>query len=262
MMKSHTEPILVLPKLRPFIPGSLTGRVALVTGASRGIGAQIALLFAEGGADLVLNYRSKGGRAEEIAAEITKSGRIALPLQADLTIREEVGAMMAAAKTRFGGLDFLVLNASGGLEKGKPEGYSMLLNLTAQVQTLDFALPLLRAGATVVFVTSHLAHFYGEKPVYPGYEPVAMGKKAGEEALLERIPELSALGVSLIIVSGDMIDGTITPRLLNRQNPGLINTRKEQAGRLPTIDEFAKAIVDAATDDSLPTGQVILVGNG
>ena len=94
----------------------------------------------------------------------------------------------------------------------------------------------------VVFVTSHLAHFYGEKPIFPDYETVAASKKAGETALRERIGELAALGISLVVVSGDLIEGTITPKLLERAAPGLIETRRAQAGELPTVRDFAEAI--------------------
>jgi 3-oxoacyl-[acyl-carrier protein] reductase len=257
---AHMPDLYLEPKLRSLVPGSLAGKVTLVTGASRGVGAHVAVDFCMAGADVIVNYRSKGSRAEEVVKAINASGRRAVSFRADLTVETEVNAMMEATKAEFDGLDYLILNASGGLEKDKSVDYSMLLNCSAQLSTLNCALPLLRPGARVIFVTSHLAHFYGEKPVYTGYEPVAIGKNAGEKALLERIPELSARSISLVVVSGDMIDGSITPRLLNRQNRGIIEFRKKRAGRLPTVEEFAKAIVDAAGDDSLPTGQIVFVG--
>ncbi len=54
------------------------------------------------------------------------------------------------------------------------------------------------------------------------------------------IPQLATRKVALIVVSGDMIEGTITPKLLNRTNRGLIEFRREQAGRLPTVEEFGQ----------------------
>ena len=117
-------------------------------------------------------------------------------------------------------LDILVLNASGGLEKDKDPGYALLLNITAQVNRVRAALPLLWRGGRIVFVTSHLAHFYGVKTVYESYEPVAASKRAGEDALRKMIPELTDLGIRLVVVSGDLIEGTITPKLLQRQSPG------------------------------------------
>jgi NAD(P)-dependent dehydrogenase (short-subunit alcohol dehydrogenase family) len=232
----------------------------LVTGASRGIGAAVALMMAEQGADVALNFRSKGSRAEEVANQVRALGRRALLAQADLTDQSGVEAMARAVERNFGELTDLVLNASGGLEKAKPASYAMELNLTAQVRTLEAVLPLMRSGGCVVFVTSHLAHFYGRKPVYGAYEPIAASKKAGEDALRSRTSEFEARGLRLAIVSGDMIEGTITPKLLERTQRGLIESRRAEAGALPTIREFAAAIVDAAADAHRPNGHVSFVG--
>jgi 3-oxoacyl-[acyl-carrier protein] reductase len=239
----------------------IDGKSALVTGASRGIGAEVARLLAGRGADVAINFRSKAARAEEIADEIRAREKRALLVQADLTDRDDVERMMLAIGRELGRLDILVLNASGGLEKDKPESYAMELNLTAQPQTLNAALPLLQPGGCVVFVTSHWAHFYGRKPVYPAYEKIAASKKAGEDALRLRLPELSARGLRLAIVSGDIIDGTITPKLLERTQPGMMAARRESVGALPTVHEFASAIVAAATAASDPSGQVYFVGS-
>jgi 3-oxoacyl-[acyl-carrier protein] reductase len=238
----------------------LFGRTALVTGASRGIGAAVALMMAEQGADVAVNFRSKGSRAEDIAGQVQALGRRALLAQADLTDPDGVEAMARAIERTFGALTDLVLNASGGLEKGKPASYAMELNLTSQVRTLEAMLPLMRSGGCVVFVTSHLAHFYGRKPVYAAYEDIAASKKAGEDALRARIPEFESRGLRLAIVSGDMIEGTITPKLLERTQRGLIESRRAQAGALPTVQEFAAAIVDAAADAHRPNGHVSFVG--
>jgi len=232
----------------------------LVTGASRGIGAAVALMLAEQGADVAINFRSKGSRAEDIASQVRGLGRRALLAQADLTDANSVEVMARAVAHTFGRLDILVLNASGGLEKGKPASYAMELNLTAQVRMLETALPLVPKGGCVVFVTSHLAHFYGRKPVYAAYEGIAASKKAGEDALRARMPDFEARAVRLAIVSGDMIDGTITPKLLERTQRGLIESRRGQAGALPTVQEFAAAIVEAAADARRPNGHVSFVG--
>jgi 3-oxoacyl-[acyl-carrier protein] reductase len=238
----------------------LANVTALVTGASRGIGAEIARLLAAEGADVAINYRSKGPRAEEIAAEVKALGRHALLVQADLTDKPDIDRMMRDVGEVFGRLNVLVLNASGGLEKDKPASYAMTLNLTAQVNTLEAALPLMPPGGCVVFVTSHWAHFYGQKPVYESYEPVAASKKAGEDALRERLSDFAVRGLRLAIVSGDMIDGTITPKLLERAQPGIIASRRQQAGPLPTIRDFASAVVHAAGDSSATNGHVSFVG--
>lgn len=239
----------------------LHNQVALVTGASRGIGAAVALQLAGRGADLAINYRSKGPRAEAVAAQVRAAGRRALLAQADLTSPDERARMAGAVREHYGRLDVLVLNASGGLEKDQPADYAMRLNLTAQVETVSALLDLLPAGGRIVFVTSHWAHFHGQRPVLPAYEPVAASKRAGEQALRARIPELAARGVGLVVVSGDVIEGTITPRLLERAQPGVLEARRSEAGALPTVAQFAEAIVDAAAARGLPSGHTVFVGS-
>lgn len=240
---------------------NLKEKVALVTGASRGIGAVVAQKLAEQGAHIALNYRSKAARAEEVAKVIETLGQRALLVKADITSEDESKTMFSEIEKQFGRLDVLILNASGGLEKDKAADYAMQLNVTAQVRLLELAFPLMPQSGRVIFVTSHLAHFYGEKPVYSYYESVAASKKAGEEALRSCIPELSDKGISLVVVSGDLIEGTITPKLMQRHTPGLIEARRDEVGSLPTVDEFADAIVKAVSDPGLQTGTTIFVGS-
>jgi 3-oxoacyl-[acyl-carrier protein] reductase len=239
----------------------LSGKTALVTGASRGIGASVARQLAQAGADVAINYRSKAPRAQAVADEIAAMGRRTLLLQADITKAGEIKSTFEQIETGWGRLDLLVLNASGGLEKDKAADYAMTLNREAQVNLVREAVPLIPGGGCIVFVTSHLAHFHGSKPVYDGYEPVAASKKAGEDALRAMIPELSELGIRLAVVSGDLIEGTITPKLLQRQSPGLIEERRREAGSLPDVEEFAAAIVEAAVRAEYESGRTIYVGS-
>jgi hypothetical protein len=115
------------------------------------------------------------------------------------------------------------------------------------------------AGSRIVFVTSHQSHFYGQQPGIGAYEPVARSKRAGEDALRAMIPDLSGRSVDLVVVSGDMIDGTTTVMLLDRAQPGVVSTRRARAGSIPTIEEFAAAVAGAATTRH-PSGHTIYVG--
>lgn len=229
-------------------PQSLDGKRALVTGSSRGIGAETVRYFAEAGASVVINFRNKEKRALQLVDKLTQSGASAIAVGADLTDPESVAAMFATVRTEYGGLDILVLNASGGMEAGMGEDYALRLNRDAQLNVLTAALPLLSPGARVVFVTSHQAHFIRTVPTMPEYEPVARSKRAGEDALREMIPQLDELGIEFVVVSGDMIEGTITATLLERANPGAISARKEAAGRLYNVAEFAAEVAMAAVD--------------
>jgi 3-oxoacyl-[acyl-carrier protein] reductase len=234
---------------------------ALVTGASRGIGAASALKLAERGYDVALNYRNKGPRAEQVAMQIGALGRRAVLAQADITTESEVIAMLRVVERAFGHLDALILNASGGLEPGKAEDYAMTLNLTAQMSVAQHAARLLSAGGRIVFVTSHWAHFYGTKPVMPAYEPVAKSKRADEDALREYSKELTERGISLVVVSGDAIAGTITPKLLERKSRGKLAAGPMSARVLPTVEEFAEVIAGAAVNRTLASGETIFVGS-
>lgn len=75
------------------------------------------------------------------------------------------------------------------------------------------------------------------------------------------IPTLSNRGIRLVVVSGDLIEGTITPKLLERQSRGLIEKRKQAVGTLPGVEEFAAAVVQAAVSDDYSSGDTIYVGS-
>jgi len=234
--------------------------VALITGSSRGIGAETArLLSRRSGARIVVNYRDKRRRAEKVVADIEAAGGQAMAVQADLTDSRAVGALLDAVAARFGRIDLLILNAAGGMEQGAEPGYALRLNRDAQLSLVDRALPLMPRGARIVFVTSHLAHFHGTLPVIDDYEIVARSKRAGETALRERIPELADRGIDLVLVSGDMIEGTATVLLRDRANPGIVAERRGEAGSLPTVAEFAAAVAQAAVEPH-DSGDMIFVG--
>jgi NAD(P)-dependent dehydrogenase (short-subunit alcohol dehydrogenase family) len=244
----------------PLAPGSLAGKRVLVTGSSRGIGADTVSYFAEAGAKVVINYRNKEARAVKLQAQLAEKGAESLIVGADLTDPASVAALFAEIETAWGGLDLLVLNASGGMESAMGEDYALRLNRDAQLSVLDAALPLLGDGSRVVFVTSHQAHFIRTTPTMPEYEPVATSKRAGEDALRERIPELEARGIGFVVVSGDMIEGTITATLLNRLNPAAIEERRQSAGRLYSVSEFAAEVALAAVEP-VPADHTRLVGD-
>lgn len=232
---------------------------ALVTGSSRGIGADTAKLLAAAGADVTINYRTKAPRADKLVAEIVAGGGVAKAIGADLTDPESVAAF-AASVAADGPLDILVLNASGGMEADMGEDYAMRLNRDAQVGFLSAMRPMLGEGSRVVFVTSHQAHFIHTTPTLPEYEPVARSKRAGEDALRALIPELDAAGIGFVVVSGDMIEGTITAALLERASPGAIAARRESAGRLYNVGEFALEVALAAVQP-IPEDHTRYVGD-
>ena len=244
----------------PLAAGSLAGKRVLVTGSSRGIGADTISYFAGAGARVVINYRNKEARALKLVAALEAQGAEAFAVGADLTEAESVAGMVETIGEKLGGLDILVLNASGGMESGMAADYAMQLNRDAQVNFLTAMLPLLGPGSRVVFVTSHQAHFIKTVETMPEYLPVALSKRAGEDALRDLIPQLTDAGIEFVVVSGDMIEGTITATLLQRANPGAIEARKEAAGRLYNVGEFAAEVALAAVEE-LPENNTRYVGD-
>jgi hypothetical protein len=146
------------------------------------------------------------------------------------------------------------------MEGGMSEDYAMRLNRDAQVEFLSAMMPLLHQGSRIVFVTSHQAHFIRSVETMPEYLPVALSKRAGEDALRDLIPMLDDAGIEFVVVSGDMIEGTITATLLQRANPGAIEARKAAAGRLYNVSEFAAEIAAAAVEP-IPENHTRYVGD-
>lgn len=243
------------------LEGAAERKVALVTGASRGVGAETAAVLARRGAELVLAHRTETPRAAALTGAVRELSPRSVTVRCDLTDPQAAKTLAHTAAERFGKLDLLILNASGGLEKDRPAGYPLLLNRDAQLRLLDEVLPLMPTGGRVVFVTSHQAHFYGTHPVLAQYEPVAASKHAGEQALRARVPELAARGVDLVVVSGDVIEGTVTAILLDRARSGLLARRRAAVGRLLSVGEFAAAVADAAYNSVGPSGSTVYVGS-
>mgnify|MGYP000317168339 CR=1 FL=1 len=148
-------------------------------------------------------------------------------------------------------LPVLMLTARGelsdrvvGLELGADPDYPMRINRDAPVRLAQLAMPLMASGGRIVFVTSHQAHFHGAKHVPADYVPIAESKRAGEDALRAMQPEFASRDIDFTVVSGDMIEGTIIIRLLQRRDPDAVAARRTH-GALPTVDQFASAIVEA-----------------
>lgn len=238
-------------------------QVALITGGSRGIGAETALALADHGYDIALTYRNKAARAQDVVRAVTQRNVRGIALACDMAYSSEINSFFQSLKQWTDHLDVVVLNASGGLERDLVAAdplYPLHLNRDAQLQFVNVALPLLSKESVIVFVTSHWAHLYGQMEQLPVYEPVAESKFAGEQALRARQEEFAGSGVRLIVVTGDLIEGTITPKLLERAAPGLLNQRRASKGALPTAIEMGGEIALAATKADLPSGSTVVVG--
>ena len=186
------------PRVRtPRSPARSPGKTALVTGSSRGIGADTVRYFARGRCDVVINFRNKAPRAEKLATELRGLGVEAL-VGRGRPHRPGVGpGDVRRGDARFGGLDVLVAECIGrhGVRHGRG------LRDAAQPRR---PAPGARVGAAAARARdhgsssspSHQAHFIRTTPTMPEYEPVALSKRAGEDALRERIPRSPSVASS------------------------------------------------------------------
>ena len=201
------------------------GKTALVTGASRGIGAAVARRLARDGADLVLNYRKEGGASEkgalELKAELESLGRSVSLVRADISKKDDVRAMMAAVAEGAGRLDFLVLNAARAPFKPFHRLFERELrqlvetNYLGNIFCIQQALPMLEAsGGRVVFVSSLGSRFYN-----PSY-PLGSMKAAMESVVRDCAEEFASRGVGFNAVCGGLVR-TDSYKVLRRLWEGL-----------------------------------------
>ena len=212
-----------------------------MTGASRGIGAEVARRLARSDTHVIVNYREQTGRADAVAAAIRAAGGSASTLGADISDEAATASMIETVTARFGRLDALILNASGSLGHGVDPGSVIRSNGDAQRRLARLATPLMPVGGRLIFVTNHQAHFFPHKAVPKGYSLAAASKRAGETALYGMRTTFDHAGLHMTVVSGDMANGTVF--------------------EVPTTNQFAKAIVEAV-NTAMPTGIVYVGGSG
>ncbi|MGY1710607.1 SDR family NAD(P)-dependent oxidoreductase [Geodermatophilus sp. SYSU D00758] len=199
------------------LDGPLAGRVALVTGGGRGIGAAISRELARDGAAVALTYRRDRAAAEALAGELAGTGARVLVLASAVDDPADSARAVAAVVERFGALDVLVSNA-GVASRGLPvadtthEELSRVLAVHAlgPHQLVRAALPHLRAArrADVVFVSSIAASTWS-----PGGAPYAMGKAAVEALAHTLAREERRHGVRVNVVAPGLTDTEMGRRL-------------------------------------------------
>ena len=232
--------------------GRLAGTIALVTGASRGIGAAVALRFAGEGAHVVLAARTVGG-LEEVDDRIRAAGGSATLAPLDLRDFIKIDELAAALYDRYGRLDILVGNAAefgafSPLGHIDPAlwGEVLDLNLTANWRLLRAMDPLLRAAPAgrAIFVTSRLA-----RDALPYYGPYAVAK-----AGLETLVRIYASEVVRTRVRANLIDpGILRTRLRAQIFPG------ENPATLPAPESIADAFIELALPECTRNGEIVTV---
>jgi NAD(P)-dependent dehydrogenase (short-subunit alcohol dehydrogenase family) len=232
--------------------GRLAGKIALVTGASRGIGAAVAVHFGGEGAHLVLAARTVGG-LEEVDDRVRAAGGSATLVPFDLREFIKIDELAAALYQRYGRLDILVGNAA---EFGifSPTGHIdpklwdevIGLNLTANWRLIRAMDPLLRAASAgrAIFVTSRLA-----RDALPYYGPYAVAKAGLETLVRSYAGELARTAVRVNLID----PGIVRTRLRADIFPG------ENPAKLPSPESVADAFLELALPECTHNGEIVTV---
>jgi 3-oxoacyl-[acyl-carrier protein] reductase len=240
----------------------LDGKVALVTGGSRGIGAGVAARLAEDGADVVLTYQHRDDRAAAVVKQIESFGRRALALQVDCADAAAVTAAVDRAVAEFGRLDILVNNAAlfltGPVDDLGPAEFdrTIAVNVRAPFVASRAAARHLGDGGRIITIGSNMI----ERTVFPGFSLYSMSKTAlvGLTKGLSR--DLGPRGITVNLVNPGPIDTEMNPA--DGPAAGTISGFTA-LGRYGTPAEIATAVAYLAGDGArYVTGATINVDGG
>jgi len=245
--------------------GKLAGKTAVVTGASKGIGAGIAKAFGKEGANVVVNYARDKEDAEKVAAAIEKAGGKAITVQADVSRQADVDRLFEVTKKTFGTVDVLVNNAGvyefAPIDQVTEASYRRMfdLNVLGTVLSTQAALKSMNGSGSIINVSSVAAL----TPIPTG--SLYSATKGAVDVITRRLAEelgprkirVNSLAPGLVETEGTRAAGT------SEGNFKETIVARTPLGRVGAVDDIAKVAVFLASDDSgWITGEVLPVGGG
>lgn len=237
---------------------ALAGKIALVTGGSRGIGRACALALAQAGADVAVNYRERGDAAREVCSLLERLGRRAFPIQADVSRSPEVSRMVKALEREMGTIEILVNNA--GIARKYPwdqvpeEGWDEIMNINLKSAFLvtQAVLPGMRARkwGRIINISSGAAATGGVVgPYYAASKAGLLGLTHGYASLTLKE------GITVNAVAPSLIETDMARQDLR------VDPKSTSIGRLGTPEEVAEVVVMLANNGYI-TGQTLYVNAG
>jgi 3-oxoacyl-[acyl-carrier protein] reductase len=245
--------------------GKLTGKVAVVTGASKGIGAAIAKSLAAEGASVVVNYASSKAGADSVVADITKAGGKAVAVAGDVSKAADAEGLVDAAIQNYGRLDILVNNSGvyefAPIDSVTEESFHKLFNINVlgAILTTQAAVKHLHEGGSIINIGS------GVSRLTPAYSTVYSGTKGALDAITGVLArELGPKKIRVNTINPGMVETEGT------QSGGFIGSSFEKdliaqapLGRTGKVGDIAPIAVFLASDDSAwLTGEQLLATGG
>jgi 3-oxoacyl-[acyl-carrier protein] reductase len=243
----------------------LDGRIAIVTGASRGIGRAIAERFAAEGASVVVNYVAGSKAADAVVAGITAAGGTAVAIQADVSKSSSVDELIAATLARFGRIDILVNNAGVMITKAVMEtseddwDLTINVNLKGAYLCSKAVVPVMnrQEGGTIINMSSNSGLYHPSAMKFTEYVVSKAGLNGLTKALALALgPHIRVNAICPGWIRTDMVE-TIDPEVQQR----ILD--ETALGRWGTPDDIAASAVFLASDEAaFITGELLIVAGG
>lgn len=244
----------------------LKGKVALVTGGSRGIGRATALKLADMGADLAINFFRSRNKAEETQKEIQAKGRKCIVVRANMNDPDSIKKLFEEFKKEYGKLDIFINNAAmamfGHTIDMTVKGWEITFDANVRAYFLcaqeAYNLMAPKGGGKIVAMTS-----YGSVRYIPGYSALGSAKAAIEALTRYLAVEFAPKNINVNCVSGGAIDTDSLRVLPNSQDIIDESTKRTPAGRIGTPEDIAKVVCFLCMDEAeWIRGQTIVADGG
>lgn len=242
----------------------LHGKVALVTGGSRGIGRAIALELARQGAEVIVNYVRHHNSARETVEAVEEAGGRCHMIKANLADADSMAAMFAEIRERYAQLDILISNAASGVLKPMAElkvkhwDWAMDINARALLFLAQQGAPLMRAGGRIIAISS-----IGAIRAIPNYTVVGASKAALESLVRHLAVELGPRGITVNTISAGVVDTDALKKFPNRDELIRASLERTPLGRMTTPEDVADVVLLLCSPRAaMIHGQVVLVDGG
>jgi enoyl-[acyl-carrier protein] reductase III len=222
---------------------ALAGKVALVTGAARGIGRAVALKLATAGCDVVANYYNSHEEAEAVCAEVRNLGRRAVAIKASVGLPESVDELFVELKKHFDRVDIVVSNAASGVLRPTMEmtlkhwRWCMETNAFALTLLAQRAVPMMASGGRIIAMSS-----LGALRAMPHYGFIGASKAALEALVRSLAQELGPRGIRVNAVSAGVVDTDALQHFPNREALLASFAQRTPAGPVLTPQDVAGAV--------------------